>query len=1011
MDPLSVTAAVVGLLTAAHEIIKLLQPYVSAAQETPPIAAHVRDEAESTRTVLVGLQAIVHGLAGKNTRRGALIGIDQIVVILTGGVLLFAELEGAVRDFVAAPALPHTEGDPGPLALSTARYRLPLRARLQWARGEKSLGSLLTRLQGFKVSITAVLTLLQCDSDLRAEQLQIEIAANISALLDSNRDLSRRMMHLEGAFDVQTIRSRSRQSITSNVTATRPGAEGDVAATEALGVTEGISSSVATNDPDPVVIASTTFTLPLNDTAVSASVPVVRSIFEFETDLEASHVYRRAQRDTMDFSFRSSVARTHAWSMLSGRSLADVSELSVIALPLDLEDVTNSQHYISTNHQQLTPVSRKDPSPLYPESLLMGERSIFHDCIRISSRLVQIRGFQELFAMQWLEQGVDGAVIKQWEDNRESSWHQLDVFRAIKTIFQGDVPYRLLADKLGRNIDTEMSYYSGPPSKAVQKAISQIYTICVNLGFGPNDMFSVNDALGDDNVCFLKVLAWVNKVLDRLASDGTICLTNEDHFDSRVPGIWISSLLPNSNYKYFLVRFVDVQRSFVQDLLVLISKLEQLAQRSPLLGQDHPHISSSFFSSYANSEIELLLTIEKMLLSPFHRHLWASAVRQWCVIAETHRTLVVIQDRKVKQALCEIMENQALPSGCNNNQTKSTNLKLILSCIELLSRPSQMLIRAIQFFQEIFTTLLGDSVESTMISPAQKEDFAEGRRLVRYTHDVVNLVNRRIRLDLSLERLFLCVEDWKNCSTVDLGPLLQTDVLNALNGDHPMKKYHVYLFENIILLLRAFKPAAVKRRGLFRLTRTVKVVNPSTKLFVLRLMGRIYPNHVTNIRSLRQNGYHKIQLSWKSGSSGESTVISFMNKEQMLQWYESLLMVTSRYNTLLTVPNMPSVIWQQEDTELENRYLSQDDDDDQGHQGNAELGGRYVTNAETTETIPLVLLPPQTNMSQFRWIPPIPKPVHSSERTSKPTRPSPTSQSSLSPPPLLKDRPLLQPAL
>ncbi|KAI1303515.1 hypothetical protein F5Y03DRAFT_187378 [Xylaria venustula] len=879
MDPLSVTAAVVGLLTAAHEIIKLLQPYVSATQETPPIAAHVRDEAESTRTVLVGLQAIVQGLSGETSRRGALIGVDQVVVILTGGVLLFAELEGAVRDLVTVPALPHTEGDPGPLAMSSTKYRLPLRARLQWARGEKSLGTLLTRLQGFKVSITAVLTLLQCDSDLRAEQLQMEIAANISALLDSNRDLSRRMMHLEDAFDVQTIRPRSRQSITSIVTATRQGAKGEIAATEVPGVTEGISASAATKDPDPFVIASSTFTPPLNDTAVSASIPVVRSIFEFETDLEASHVYRRAQRDTMDFSFRSSVARTHAWSMLSGRSLADVSELSVIALPLDLEDVANSQHYIGTNHQQLAPVPGEDPSSLYPEPLLVGERSIFYDCIRIYFRLVQISGFQELFAMQWREQGVDIAVIKQWEEDGEPSY-QLDVFRALKSIFQGDTSYRLLADKLGRNMNRVVSFYGGRPSKAVQKAISQIHTICANLGFEPNDIFSINDALGDDNVCFLKVLAWINKVLDRLASDGTICLADEDHIVSRVFMVRISILIPDSTYKNLLVSFLDAERSFVRDLLALTSGLEKLAQRSSLLGQDHPHISSVFFSSYANFEIDLLLTVEKMVLSPLHRHLWSSAVRQWSAIAETHRTLTIIQERKVKQALREIIEHQTLPAGCHNNQPISMSLKLISSCSELLSRPSAMCFQTIHFFQEIFTMLLGDSVEMKTISPAQKEDFEEGRRLVKHTHD---FMNRTIRLDWSLERLFQCVEDWKSCSTVDLGPLIQTDVLNALNGDQgPMKKYHIYLFENRILLLRESKPAAVKRRGLFRLTRKVKVVEPP-KPSGLRLMGRIYPKHVMDIKCLGQHGSYKVQLSWKSDSSCENTVIGFMSKEQMLQ--------------------------------------------------------------------------------------------------------------------------------
>lgn len=67
--------------------------------------------------------------------------------------------------------------------------------------------------------------------------------------------------------------------------------------------------------------------------------------FEFEDDLEASHVYRRLTGDTCDRSFTSSAVRTHAWSIFSGLSLADISVLSVIALPLYLVDIKNAEHY------------------------------------------------------------------------------------------------------------------------------------------------------------------------------------------------------------------------------------------------------------------------------------------------------------------------------------------------------------------------------------------------------------------------------------------------------------------------------------------------------------------------------------------------------------------------------------------------------------------------------------------------------------------------------------------
>jgi hypothetical protein len=65
----------------------------------------------------------------------------------------------------------------------------------------------------------------------------------------------------------------------------------------------------------------------------------------FEDDLKASRVYNRTQFYADDVSFRSTTIRTHAWSVFSGTSIADVSCISVIALPLYAHDIYNSQHY------------------------------------------------------------------------------------------------------------------------------------------------------------------------------------------------------------------------------------------------------------------------------------------------------------------------------------------------------------------------------------------------------------------------------------------------------------------------------------------------------------------------------------------------------------------------------------------------------------------------------------------------------------------------------------------
>ena len=68
--------------------------------------------------------------------------------------------------------------------------------------------------------------------------------------------------------------------------------------------------------------------------------------FAFENILEQSRVYKKtAHVQECDRSFASTAGRSHAWSAFTGYSLADISVLSVIAMPLACVDVSNGIYY------------------------------------------------------------------------------------------------------------------------------------------------------------------------------------------------------------------------------------------------------------------------------------------------------------------------------------------------------------------------------------------------------------------------------------------------------------------------------------------------------------------------------------------------------------------------------------------------------------------------------------------------------------------------------------------
>jgi SAM-dependent methyltransferase len=67
--------------------------------------------------------------------------------------------------------------------------------------------------------------------------------------------------------------------------------------------------------------------------------------FAFEDELNASRVYRMVKDNDCDRSLLSSAMHTQTWSIFSGLSLADISILSVVALPLFPEDIPRQAQY------------------------------------------------------------------------------------------------------------------------------------------------------------------------------------------------------------------------------------------------------------------------------------------------------------------------------------------------------------------------------------------------------------------------------------------------------------------------------------------------------------------------------------------------------------------------------------------------------------------------------------------------------------------------------------------
>jgi hypothetical protein len=86
------------------------------------------------------------------------------------------------------------------------------------------------------------------------------------------------------------------------------------------------------------------------DDQTAESAPAVRT---FEEDLYRSWVYRRSlARGPRTFSLATSTQLTQSWSMLSGLSLSNISNIAIQKLPIYAADLKNTEHYSFPNSYQ-----------------------------------------------------------------------------------------------------------------------------------------------------------------------------------------------------------------------------------------------------------------------------------------------------------------------------------------------------------------------------------------------------------------------------------------------------------------------------------------------------------------------------------------------------------------------------------------------------------------------------------------------------------------------------------
>ena len=138
-DPLSVGAAVVGLASVSAHIVKKLVKFIKNTKDAPKLAQAILAEVKALQGIIDHSKELILGI--ERQPGASLVLVEHVVVILSGCVLTFSEVEQLLESL-------NTEGD------------LDLIDCAKWARKESQIASMIGRLQNHKLSLTTILTVL-----------------------------------------------------------------------------------------------------------------------------------------------------------------------------------------------------------------------------------------------------------------------------------------------------------------------------------------------------------------------------------------------------------------------------------------------------------------------------------------------------------------------------------------------------------------------------------------------------------------------------------------------------------------------------------------------------------------------------------------------------------------------------------------------------------------------------------------------------------------------------------
>jgi hypothetical protein len=140
MDPLSVSASVAGLLTAAQQISSFVENVVASRRNGSKEINDIKSSLETLRSILQ-LQVLLLGQTTVDRKRASMILVDEIIATLAACVMTFSDIHGCLKSIESDEQLDLLDG-------------------IRWLRKRKEVAGFLRALEAHKSSLSLIINIL-----------------------------------------------------------------------------------------------------------------------------------------------------------------------------------------------------------------------------------------------------------------------------------------------------------------------------------------------------------------------------------------------------------------------------------------------------------------------------------------------------------------------------------------------------------------------------------------------------------------------------------------------------------------------------------------------------------------------------------------------------------------------------------------------------------------------------------------------------------------------------------